>query len=72
MTEHQRRCMLVGYARRLEVVYNQVFADIELTERQKWIQEDQGYIRTMIEDDVHESQALRIVMESRLTLAKEI
>lgn len=66
MTEHQYRCQLMGYARRLEVVYNQLFADVDLTERQQWIQEDCTYMRPMLEDGMHESQAVRIVMEPRL------
>lgn len=72
MTESQYRCQLMGFARRLEVTYNQLFADLDLPTRQSWILEDTSIMRQMLEDGMHESRAVRIVMEPRLQQMKEL
>lgn len=71
MTESQKRCALVGYRRRLEVVYNQLFADCDLSLRQDWIRFDQILVAEMIEQGIHESKATRVALEYRMDAARE-
>ena len=66
MTEHKKHFQLLGFARRLEVTYNQLFADVDLSIRQRWILEDIGYMKPMLQDGMEESKALRIVISGRL------